>query len=141
MTVLYTSIVRPVLEYGCPVWAPWHQKDINLLESVQSKALKLCRQNVQLESLQHRRDMLDLCETYKIMHGFYRTPADSFFSRPYRNIGGHQYKIFKRRSRLDIRKNYFSNRVVDAWNRLPIAVVTAPSLTAFKTKLRSLPPV
>ena len=31
----YTALVRPILEYGCVVWDPYQQKDINSLETVQ----------------------------------------------------------------------------------------------------------
>ena len=48
---------------------------------------------------------------------------------------GHKYKLFKRRSRLNIRKNVFSNRVVDTWNNLPSSVVEAPSANSFKSRL------
>ena len=45
---------------------------------------------------------------------------------------------FKRRQgrfRLDIRKKFFTQRVVTHRNRLPKEAVDAPSLEAFKTKL------
>ena len=32
---LYISLVRPLLEYACPVWAPHAQKDIYCIERVQ----------------------------------------------------------------------------------------------------------
>ena len=47
----------------------------------------------------------------------------------------HSLKLFKRRSRLQIRANFFSNRVVDIWNSLPESVVQAPSLNCFKRRL------
>ena len=140
VSTLYTSLIRPVLEYGSPVWAPWQKKDIDIIQSVQSKALKLSKEKINLESLESRRNFFDLCEVYKLLQGLYKTPANTFFSRPQRSLRGHPFKIFKRRSRLDVRKYFFSNRVVKSWNSLPGEVVTAPTLNKFKNQLRSLPP-
>ena len=54
-------------------------------------------------------------------------------SRP--NTRGHSQKLVKKRSRLEVRKNFFSQRVVNAWNGLPQSVVDAKSVNSFKNKL------
>ena len=50
---------------------------------------------------------------------------------------GHSKKLYMKRSRLDVRKYTFSNRVVDKLNSLPDSSVNCTSVNMFKAHIAS----
>lgn len=55
--ILYKSIIRPTLEYASTVWNPYHSKDINILENVQRRCLRLSNESIDLQTLESRRTL------------------------------------------------------------------------------------
>ncbi len=48
---------------------------------------------------------------------------------------GHDKKLYQKRYVKEVRKFFFTNRIVKMWNTLPSDVVNAPSVNAFKNRL------
>ena len=90
-----------------------------------------------LTTLYQRRIRGDLVETYKILTGKVNVDSDNFFClhTNSHNTRGHSLKLSGQRSRLDVRKNFFSLKVVRIWNSLPQDVVNSTSVTMFKRRL------
>jgi len=51
------------------------------------------------------------------------------------DLRGHSLKLVASRSRLRVRQNFFSQRVVRSWNCLPQNVIDAPSGNSSKNRL------
>ena len=90
-----------------------------------------------LTTLEKRRLRGDLIETYKILTGKESIDSGNFFTlnEGLHNLRGHKYKLYKDRSHLNIRKFFFSQRIVDSWNKLPVHVVEAETVNCFKCRL------
>ncbi len=76
---------------------------------------------------------------YKTLHGFLEGVQwqDFFPMADTSRLRGHSLKLRKDRSRLDLRKFTFSQRVVNMWNDLPAEVVAASSVKMFKNKVEA----
>ncbi len=80
---------------------------------------------------------MDLCMVYKFCNGLVHLEGDlcDFFELCDSRIHGHSCRLRIPHCRLDVRANFFSQRVLIPWNSLPDSVISSPSLNAFKCQL------
>ncbi|ORD92985.1 hypothetical protein ECANGB1_2036 [Enterospora canceri] len=144
---LYLALVRPHLDYAVQFWSPYYRMDIILLESVQRRMTKMIEgirnfsyerrlKLLKLHSLERRRVRGDLIEVFKWVKGFNKGDVGKVLTISSqdrtRNYG---FKLEKCRFNKEIGRNWFTNRVVDDWNRLSQQVVSAQIIGSFKRRL------
>jgi ribonuclease P/MRP protein subunit RPP40 len=143
---LYTTYVRPHLEFAIAAWCPHLKKDIEAIEHIQHLATKIPHELKKydystrcsilgLSSLVDRRVRGDLIQKFKIEKEFDSInwhippitipPCYGHRTRFHREADNHCLSRF----------NFFNNRVSSHWNSLPDEVARAESVIEFKKKL------
>ena len=152
---LYKSFVRCHLEFCIPVWSLWQAGDVEVLERVQRRAVNLIRglqgttyedklEELGLRSLEDRRTRIDLVQTFKILKGIDDVDPTTWFrtvgnevTRATRSTSYH-LNLIGGRSNTEVRRNFFTNRVVSIWNALPDSVKESPNVNVFKNRLEKI---
>ena len=75
---------------------------------------------------------------FKVMKGIVDLNYATFFKLSTNNTRGHELKLFKQRNRLNVRRNFFSQRIVESWNVLPEEIVNCATVMHFEKLYDSL---
>lgn len=148
---LYKSHVRSLLEFSVPAWSPWTEADKLILENVQKRAVRMVsgltgtyKENLKvlnLQTLEDRRERYDLIQTYKIIKELDAVKPSLWFNLAGSNsvrqtrLTNNPINILPGRSRLEIRSNFFSQRVPEKRNNLPDSMKDSRNLALFKRNL------
>ena len=129
---LYKIYVRPHLEFCTSAWSPWTESDLNTLEQVQKRAIRMISglhsesyeeklKELDLLSLKERRERADMIQTFKILQGFSDVNPSTWFSR---------IQI----SRTNVRSNFYSVRVPRKGNSIPSVIKESATVSIFKRR-------
>ena len=151
--MMYFSIVDSHFRYCCSVWGCAGDTSIRKLQKLQNRAARVVTNSpfdhTSLPSVSKLgwltvKEMIDFktaCMVYKALHGL---------APPYKKLMFHKLSESCNRTlrntstdlRIPLRKTSNGQRIpsyrgVTVWNQLSLEIKTAPSLAAFKTKLKS----
>ena len=97
--------------------------------------IRVCK----LTTLHYRQIRGDMIEVYKIVSGKYDSAiTPTLIISDTHRTRGNDLRLQKSRLKYDMRKFYFTNRVVNQWNSLPNWVITASNTKIFKNELISI---
>ena len=70
----------------------------------------------------------DLIEVSKMFKGFDNIALNDFFKLSSTTLRGHTLKIYKPQVNLDVRKFFFTVRIIDVWNSLPVSLINCETV-------------
>ena len=135
--ILYTSMVSIAEKRSRGPWKV-QRRTTKMIDGFRHKTYEERLSETGLTTLVQRRKRGDLIETFKLIKGIPHVDYTNFFTIN-ENMGrGHMYEFVKNRSRLNVRAHFFSQRVVNDWNKLPTNVVNADMVNSFKNRLDAI---
>ena len=151
--MLYRSLVRPILEYACPVWSPYLVEDKLAIKKVQQRASrialtqKLCKISYEercillnWNTLQYRKEYLSVVECYKTVFSLNGLDFDDYFEfcRSKNTRANNPYKIQNKLAKVNSFKYSFIVRIIKDWNSFPNHLFTDEiNINKFKTGLKT----
>ena len=146
MKTLFITHIRPIIDFCSPIWNTGYLTDIKSLESVQRRWTKHITgfenlsyhtrlKRLSLFSIWGRLHRADLILVWKIFNNKIPTLSNFLTLSNITQTRGHPFKLPTIRPNTEIRKRFFTHRVVQSWNNLTADVVLSPTLNLFKTKM------
>ncbi len=144
---MYTTLIRPHLEYAAPVWNPYTASNINKLEDTQKFALRICSKQWNLgyqelldltclPTLENRCLYFKMCTLYKIVYNLIYFPPDVI--TPKLNSTALLPLLHQPFSRTTAHQSSFVPSSVSLWNNLPHNALLSTSVPSFKSSVHPL---
>ena len=143
----YLTLVRPHLEYCCPIWNHYTRNNINNIEMIQRRAARFVFSNyhhresvtqmlnkLNWDTLERRRRTASLLLMYKIHHNQIAVNQDQVITpmAPNTRRSYHPNKYQRLPCRIQAYSNSFYPRTVTWWNALPGNIIASPSIGVFR---------
>ena len=147
---LYSTYVKPILEYAVTVWAPYTRCSIDKLESVQRRAARFVMSDyyptssvsamlfyLKWNKIEIQNKEMRLIMFYKILHGHVDVNLPDCVLVNTRFTRGNDLKFVQPPANIDVYKYSLFLDAIRLWNNLPSSITHADSVDNFKLYLKS----
>ena len=152
---LYSTLVRPHLDYATASWDPYTNENIESMERIQKRAARFVTntygkdtsitailKELKWAPLQQRRKTHRLTTLFKMINNEININYNNIIQpKIARNRRGHSQQFQKRYASTDAYANSFFLRTTSEWNKLLPETVNQPSTNTFKTSIQLDPAI
>ena len=120
-------------------------KAVTMISGLQSKEYEDRLKELGLQSLEERRIRYDMIQVFKLMHNYDDVDRRQFFQTAEEESvrvtrqSFDALNILTTRCRTEVRRNFFTNRVAEKWNKLPEYIKRARNIKIFKSLYDKIP--
>ncbi|MEW8546021.1 MAG: reverse transcriptase domain-containing protein, partial [Candidatus Thiodiazotropha sp.] len=152
LETIYTTFIRPLIEYGDVIWDNCTQYEKQELDKIQNEAARIATGTTKLvslhslyneicwESLECRRNNHKLTLFYKMMHNITPLYLSSLIPQTVSNTSRYNLRNSNDLQTIDARTNQYYRSFlpssVRAWNNLSVEAKQCDSVTSFKYVLQ-----
>ena len=145
--------MRPHLQFCTQAWSPWNEEDMACLEKVQQGAVKMVSglgartyeerlKELGLTTLVERRHQADMAMVHHIMHRQSGLEPETWFEmagvRRNTHSAADPLNIVVKSGLLELRRNFFTIRVIENWNVIPSDLKMLESIARFRARYKQL---
>ncbi len=119
------------------------QRAVSMISGLKGATYEEKLAELGLTTLEERRHQTDMLQTFEILRGFDNVDSATWFQRVDTSVrttrsAADPLKLKAQPARLDIRRNFFSNRVIEPWNLVPTGseLKNARTVSFFKRAYR-----
>jgi hypothetical protein len=131
----YTTLIRPIIEYGSIIWSGVTKKQLIKIESLQRRSTKYIVNNVNMPyydrlitcnilPLSIRREFLDCTFLYNCLHGIIDFDITNIIKMhtPHSQRNDDELQISHMSVRSELYNRFYPNRIRIIWNNIPYDV-------------------
>ena len=154
-SIAFKCLVRPIMEYGCQLWNPFTQKDIQVLENIQHRAARWvcgsrwdpsayswtkssnqCLHQLRWPCLKLRRAYLSVNLLHDIINNKIAVKLSDFCSFVSSHTRQHSLSIFPLQSTINSLRYSFFGNIPFIWNKIPFNLLSMTDRNAFRRAVK-----